>query len=156
MLIVLISVIVVLLLAAYAYKKSGMIRGSQEYYVKKFDLKTLKSVLVKAIAADAEFVPPEKTQEDFIDTDDYIEYQVELAKTKNEREATIARSKPHIDKIKVWCAKYYDSFMKFINSKTEKVSYLDGTTISPKKFYNTYMQDVSNEGKMLVLKVCKR
>jgi hypothetical protein len=156
MLALLISIVLILLLGMYGYKKSGMIKGSEEYYIKKFGLSEIKSVLVKAVAADAEFVPPEKTSEDFIDTDDYIEYQVELAKTKKVREETMTRSKPYIDKIKVWCSKYYDSFMDFINSKTEMVYYLDGSKVTPKKFYRTYMSDVSDEGKTLLLKVCKR
>ena len=151
----LIIFLVILSLLAYGYKRFGMIKDSEEYYVRKFDLKTLKDVLVKADADNAEFIGPEKTPEDFDDTDEYVKYKIELAKTKNEREAIKAKSKPHVDNIKVWCTKHYDSFMTFINSKTKKVSYLDGSKVSPKKFYNTYMQGVSSEGKILVLKVCK-
>ena len=151
----LIIFLVILSLLAYGYKRFGMIKDSEEYYVRKFDLKTLKDVLVKADADNAEFIGPEKTPEDFDDNDEYVKYKIELAKTKNEREAIKAKSKPHVDNIKVWCTKHYDSFMTFINSKTKKVSYLDGSKVSPKKFYNTYMQGVSNEGKILVLKVCK-
>ena len=151
----LIIFLVILSLLAYGYKRFGMIKDSEEYYVRKFDLKTLKDVLVKADADNAEFIGPEKTPEDFDDNDEYVKYKIELAKTKNEREAIKAKSKPHVDNIKVWCTKLYDSFMTFINSKTKKVSYLDGSKVSPKKFYNTYMQGVSSEGKILVLKVCK-
>ena len=151
----LIIFLVILSLLAYGYKRFGMIKDSEEYYVRKFDLKTLKDVLVKADADNAEFIGPEKTPEDFDDNDEYVKYKIELAKTKNEREAIKAKSKPHVDNIKVWCTKHYDSFMKFINSKTKKVSYLDGSKVSPRKFYNTYMQGVSSEGKILVLKVCK-
>jgi len=151
----LILFLVILSLLAYGYKKFGMIKDSEEYYVRKFDLKTLKDVLVKADADNAEFIGPEKTPEDFDDNDEYVKYKIELAKTKNERKAIKAKSKPHVDKIKIWCTKHYDSFMTFINSKTKKVSYLDGSKVSPKKFYNTYMQGVSSEGKILVLKVCK-
>jgi len=151
----LIIFLVILSLLAYGYKKFGMIKDSEEYYVRKFDLKTLKNVLVKAEAVDAEFIGPEKTHEDFDDSEEYAKYKIDLATTKNEREAIKAKSKPYVDKIKVWCTKYHDSFMKFINSKTEKVSYLDGSKISPRKFYNTYMQGVSSEGKILVLKVCR-
>tara|TARA_B100000085_G_scaffold157979_1_gene143479 strand:- start:218 stop:688 length:471 start_codon:yes stop_codon:yes gene_type:complete len=151
----LIIFLVILSLLAYGYKRFGMIKDSEEYYVRKFDLKTLKDVLVKADADNAEFIGPEKTPEDFDDNDEYVKYKIELAKTKNERKAIKAKSKPHVDKIKIWCTKHYDSFMTFINSKTKKVSYLDGSKVSPKKFYNTYMQGVSSEGKILVLKVCK-
>ena len=151
----LILFLVILSLLAYGYKRFGMIKDSEEYYVRKFDLKTLKDVLVKADADNAEFIGPEKTPEDFDDNDEYVKYKIELAKTKNERKAIKAKSKPHVDKIKIWCTKHYDSFMTFINSKTKKVSYLDGSKVSPKKFYNTYMQGVSSEGKILVLKVCK-
>ena len=151
----LIIFLVILSLLAYGYKRFGMIKDSEEYYVRKFDLKTLKDVLVKADADNAEFIGPEKTPEDFDEPDEYVKYKIELAKPKNEREAIKAKSKPHVDNIKVWCTKHYDSFMTFINSKTKKVSYLDGSKVSPKKFYNTYMQGVSSEGKILVLKVCK-
>ena len=69
-----------------------MIKDSEEYYVRKFDLKTLKDVLVKADADNAEFIGPEKTPEDFDDNDEYVKYKIELAKTKNEREAIKAKS----------------------------------------------------------------
>jgi hypothetical protein len=137
-------------------KRSGMIEGTEEFYVKKFELDELKKILVDAVAANTKVIPPEKTMGDFIETDDYIDYKIQLASNKKSRDATIARSQPHIDRIKLWCAKHYDALERFKKSKNIKITYLDGTERTPLQFYVRYMDNVSNEGKNLLLKVCKK
>lgn len=135
-------------------KRSGAIEGTEEFYVKKFELDELKKILTDAVAADTIITPPEKTAGDFIEIDDYIDYQMLRSKNKNAREATIARSQPHIDKIKRWCSKHYDALERFKKSEII-IQYLDGTQRKPIQFYARYMDNVSDEGKNLLFNVCK-
>jgi hypothetical protein len=137
-------------------KRSGAIEGTEEFYVKKFELDKLKKILVDAIAADTVVTPKEKTAGDFLDIDEYIEYKIQWAAGKKVREETVARSQPHIDKLKRWCAKHYDALERFKKSETLMILYLDGTQRKPIQFYARYMDDVSNEGKQLLKKVCKK
>jgi len=137
-------------------KRSGAIEGTEEFYVKKFELDELKKILVDAVAANTKIIPAEKTMGDFIEVDDYIDYKIQLSATKKSRDATIARSQPHIDRIKLWCAKHYDALERFKKSKTIKIAYLDGKQRTPLQFYVRYMDNISNEGKNLLLKVCKK
>lgn len=139
---------------AYEYKKSGAIEGTEEYYIKKYKLDDLKKILIDAIAADTEIVPTEKTFADFAyDTDAYVEYQMEWASTKDQREATQARSQPHIDAIKNWCAENKTGVKNFKTSNA-MITYLDGTQKTSQSFYNSYMRDVSDEAKILLFKIC--
>ena len=137
-------------------KRSGAIEGTEEYYAKKFELDKLKTILVDAIAADTVVLPKEKTAGDFLDIDEYIEYKIQWAAGKKVREETVARSQPHIDKLKRWCAKHYDALERFKKSETLMILYLDGTQRTPIQFYARYMDNVSNEGKQLLKKVCKK
>ena len=137
-------------------KRSGAIEGTEEFYVKKFELDELKKILTDAVAEDTVVTPPEKTAGDFIDIDDYIDYQILRSKNKKARDATIARSQPHIDKIKRWCSKHYDALERFKKSETLMILYLDGMQRTPIQFYARYMDNVSNEGKQLLKKVCKK
>jgi len=154
-----ISIVFSVVVAATGFlqaKKSGVIEGTEEFYVKKFELDELKKILVDAVAANTKIIPAEKTMGDFIEVDDYIDYKIQLSATKKSRDATIARSQPHIDRIKLWCAKHYDALERFKKSKTIKIGYLDGKQRTPLQFYVRYMDNVSNEGKNLLLKVCKK
>lgn len=151
------SSIIVGLAAAGVFeaKKSGAFEGTEEYYIKKYKLDELKKILVDAIAADTQIVPPEKTFVDFAyDTDAFVEYQMAQAATKDEREATIARSQPHIDAIKKWCAENSTGVKNFKESTTTMITYLDGSQVSAPTFYNTYMKDVSDDAKILMFKIC--
>ena len=78
-------------------KRSGAIEGTEEFYAKKFELDELKKILTDAVAADTVVTPPEKTAGDFIDIDDYIDYQILRSKNgKKAREATSRSfSTPH-------------------------------------------------------------
>jgi hypothetical protein len=100
--------------------------------------------------------PPEKTAGDFLDIDEYIEYKIQRSSGKKAREEIVARSQPHIDKLKRWCAKNYDALERFKKSETIVVQYLDGTQRNPLQFYTRYMDNVSDEGKQLLKKVCKK
>ena len=137
-------------------KRSGAIEGTEEFYVKKFELDKLKKILVDAIAADTVITPKEKTAGDFLDIDEYIEYKIQWAAGRKAREEIVARSQPHIDKLKRWCAKHYDALERFKKSETLMILYLDGTQRTPIQFYARYMDNVSNEGKQLLKKVCKK
>ena len=137
-------------------KRSGAIEGTEEFYVKKFELDKLKKILVDAVAADTVITPTEKTAGDFLDIDEYIEYKIQWSAGKKAREEIVARSQPHIDKLKRWCAKNYDALERFKKSETIVVQYLDGTQRNPLQFYARYMDNVSNEGKQLLKKVCKK
>ena len=137
-------------------KRSGAIEGTEEFYVKKFELDKLKKILVDAIAADTVVTPKEKTAGDFLDIDEYIEYKIQRSAGKKEREEIVARSQPHIDKLKRWCAKHYDALERFKKSETLMILYLDGMQRTPIQFYARYMDNVSNEGKQLLKKVCKK
>ena len=141
-------------LGIFTAKKSGAIEGTEEYYIQKYELDKLKKILVDAMVADTVIVPEEKTAGDFLEIDDFIEYKIQFAATEAQRNETIARSQPHIDRIKRWCAKHYDAVDAFKKSTTIKINYLDGTQISAKKFYDRYMNGVSNEAKALLLKIC--
>ena len=136
-------------------KKTGNVEGTEEFYIKKYELEKLKQILIDAVASDAQFVPPEKTAGDFIDIDDYIEYKIQLAAGKDVREEIISRSKPHIDKLKRWCAEHYDALANFRKS-ANKITYLDGTQLTAEQFYAKFMQNISDEGKLLLFKVCKK
>ncbi len=137
-------------------KRSGAIEGTEEFYAKKFDLGELKKILIDAVAADTVVTPPEKTAGDFLDIDEYIEYKIQRSSGKKAREEIVARSQPHIDKLKRWCAKNYDALERFKKSETIVVQYLDGTQRNPLQFYARYMDNVSDEGKQLLKKVCKK
>ena len=63
-------------------KRSGAIEGTEEFYVKKFELDKLKKILVDAVAADTVITPTEKTAGDFLDIDEYIEYKIQWAAGK--------------------------------------------------------------------------
>jgi len=141
-------------LGGLSAKKSGNIEGTEEFYIKKYELDKLKKILVDAMVADTTIVPEEKTVGDFLDIDDFIEYKIQFTATETQRNETIARSQPHIDRIKRWCAKHYDAVDTFKKSTTIKINYLDGTQISAKKFYDRYMNGVSDEAKALLLKIC--
>jgi len=136
-------------------KKSGNIEGTEEFYIKKYDLEKLKKILIDAVAADAQIVPPEKTSSDFIDIDDYIEYKIQFAAGKDARDEIINRSQPHINKLKNWCAEHYDALNTFRKS-TKKITYLNGTQLTAEQFYAKFMQSISDEGKLLLFKVCKK
>lgn len=135
-------------------KKSGIIEGTEEYYIKKYELDKLKTILNDAVAADTQIVPPEKTAGDFIDIDDYIEYKIQFSAEKSKRNEIIERSQPHIDKLKRWCAEHYDAVEKFKKSNT-KITYLTGTQITAGQFYGKFMEGVSDEGKLLLFKICR-
>ena len=137
-------------------KRSGAIEGTEEFYAKKFDLDELKKILIDAVAADTVVTPPEKTAGDFLDIDEYIEYKIHWSTGKKVRDEIVARSQPHIDKIKRWCAKNYDALERFKKSETVIIQYLDGAQREPIQFYARYMDNVSNEGKQLLKKVCKK
>ncbi len=137
-------------------KRSGAIEGTEEFYVKKFELDKLKKILVDAIAADTVVTPKEKTAGDFLDIEEYIEYKIQWAAGRKAREEIVARSQPHIDKLKRWCAKHYDALERFKKSETLMILYLDGMQRTPIQFYARYMDNVSNEGKQLLKKVCKK
>ena len=137
-------------------KRSGAIEGTEEFYVKKFELDELKKILVDAVAADTVITPTEKTAGDFLDIDEYIEYKIRWSAGKKAREEIVARSQPHIDKLKRWCAKHYDALERFKKSETLMILYLDGMQRTPIQFYSRYMDNVSNEGKQLLKKVCKK
>lgn len=139
---------------AYNAKGRGDIEGTEEFYVQKYELNKLKGILVDAVAAGAEIVPPLMTRSDFSTTDAYVEYLEESALMEKDREERIARSQPHIDRIKGWCAKYKDAVENFRKSTTIKITYLNGTQVTPEQFYARYMEDVSNAGKYLLFKVC--
>ena len=47
-------------------KESGNIEGTEEFYIKKYELEKLKQILIDAVAVDAQYIPPEKTAGDFI------------------------------------------------------------------------------------------
>jgi len=136
-------------------KKSGIVEGTEEYYIKKYELDKLKKILNDAVAADTEIVPPEKTAGDFIDIDDYIEYKIQFSAEKKQRNEIIERSQPHIDKLKRWCAEHYDAVEKFKNSNT-KITYLSGTQITAGQFYGKFMEGVSDKGKLLLFKICRK
>lgn len=136
-------------------KKTGEIEGTEEYYIKKYELQKLKDILNDAVAADTQIVPPEKTAGDFIDIDDYIEYKIQFSAGKKERNEIIERSQPHIDKLKRWCAEHYDAVEKFRKSNTV-ITYLSGTQVSAGQFYGKFMEGVSEEGKLLLFKICRK
>jgi len=136
-------------------KKSGEIEGTEEYYMKKYELQKLKDILNDAVAADTQIVPPEKTAGDFVDIDEYIEYKIQMSAEKKQRDEIIERSQPHIDKLKRWCAEHYDAVDKFRKSKT-KITYLSGTQVSAGQFYGKFMEGVSDEGKLLLFKICRK
>ena len=73
-------------LGGLSAKKSGNIEGTEEFYIKKYELEKLKQILIDAVAADTQIVPPEKTAGDFIEIDDYIEYKIQFAAGKDTRE----------------------------------------------------------------------
>ena len=137
-------------------KRSGAIEGTEEFYVKKFELDKLKKILNDAVAADTVITPKQKTARDFLDTEEYIQYKIEWSTSKKAREEAIARSQPHIDKLKQWCAKHYDALERFKKSETLMILYLDGTQRKPIQFYARYMDNVSDEGKQLLKKVCEK
>lgn len=136
-------------------KESGNIEGTEEFYIKKYELEKLKQILIDAVAVDAQYIPPEKTAGDFIDIDDYIEYKIQFAAGKDAREEIITRSQPHINKLKRWCAEHYDALGNFRKS-ANKITYLDGTQLTAEQFYAKFMQNISDEGKLLLFKVCKK
>jgi hypothetical protein len=142
-------------LGGLSAKKSGNIEGTEEFYIKKYELEKLKQILIDAVAADTQIVPPEKTAGDFIEIDDYIEYKIQFAAGKDTREEIINRSQPHIDKLKRWCAEHYDALNTFRKS-TNKITYLDGTQVTAEKFYATFISNISDEGKLLLFKICKK
>lgn len=142
-------------LGGLSAKKSGNIEGTEEFYIKKYELEKLKQILIDAVAADTQIVPPEKTAGDFIEIDDYIEYKIQFAAGKDTREEIINRSQPHIDKLKRWCAEHYDALNTFRKS-TNKITYLDGTQVTAENFYATFMSNISDEGKLLLFKICKK
>jgi hypothetical protein len=142
-------------LGGLSAKKSGNIEGTEEFYIKKYELEKLKQILIDAVAADTQIVPPEKTAGDFIEIDDYIEYKIQFAAGKDTREEIINRSQPHIDKLKRWCAEHYDALNTFRKS-TNKITHLDGTQVTAEKFYATFMSNISDEGKLLLFKICKK
>ena len=111
-------------------KRSGAIEGTEEFYVKKFELDKLKKILVDAVAADTVITPTEKTAGDFLDIDEYIEYKIQWSAGKKAREEIVARSQPHIDKLKRWCAKHYDALERFKKTETLMILYLDGMQLS--------------------------
>lgn len=139
---------------AYSAKDKGKIEGTEEFYVQKYELDKLKGILVDAVAAGTEIVPPLLTRVDFSTTDAYVEYLEETALDKKNREEKIARSQPHIDRIKGWCAKYKDAVENFRKSTTIRITYLTGTQVTAEQFYTRYMEDVSDAGKLLLFKVC--
>lgn len=136
-------------------KKTGEIEGTEEYYIKKYELQKLKDILNDAVAADTQIVPPEKTAGDFIDIDDYIEYKIQFSADKKSRNEIIERSQPHIDKLKRWCAEHYDAVEKFRKSNAV-ITYLSGTQVSAGQFYGKFMEGVSEEGKLLLFKICRK
>ena len=137
-------------------KKSGVIEGTEEYYVKKYELDELKKILIDAVADDTKIVPRDKTLADFsMDVDMFVEYQMQQSMGKKTRDLIIERSKPHIENIKRWCAKHKDGLDAFRKSTALKITYLDGTQKSPEGFYRLYMDDVSVAGKTLLSDVCK-
>ena len=142
-------------LGGLSAKKSGSIEGTEEFYIKKYELEKLKQILIDAVAADTQIVPPEKTAGDFIDIDDYIEYKIQFAAGKDAREEIVNRSQPHIDKLKRWCAEHYDALGNFRKS-ANKITYLDGTQLTAEQFYAKFMQNISDEGKLLLFKICKK
>ena len=142
-------------LGGLSAKKSGSIEGTEEFYIKKYELEKLKQILIDAVAADTQIVPPEKTAGDFIEIDDYIEYKIQFAAGKDAREEIINRSQPHIDKLKRWCAEHYDTLNTFRKS-TDKITYLDGTQLTAEQFYAKFIQNISDEGKSLLFKICKK
>jgi hypothetical protein len=142
-------------LGGLSAKKSGNIEGTEEFYIKKYELEKLKQILIDAVAADTQIVPPEKTAGDFIEIDDYIEYKIQFAAGKDAREEIINRSQPHIDKLKRWCAEHYDALNTFRKS-TNMITYLDGTQLTAEQFYARFMLNISDEGKLLLFKICKK
>lgn len=142
--------------AALHAKKTGMIIGTEEYYIKKYELDKLKQILIDAVAADTTISLPEKTLSDFAgDVDTFIEYKIELAEKKKQREETELRSKPHIENIKVWCATNKDNVENFKNSSTIKITYLNGSRVSAATFYNRFMSTISDDGKKLLEELCE-
>lgn len=142
-------------LSGLSAKKSGNIEGTEEFYIKKYELEKLKQILIDAVASDTQIVPPEKTAGDFIEIDDYIEYKIQFSAGKDAREEIINRSQPHIDKLKRWCAEHYDALNTFRKSKN-MITYLDGTQLTAEQFYARFMLNISDEGKLLLFKICKK
>jgi hypothetical protein len=141
--------------AAIQAKKSGMISGTEEFYVKMYELDKLKTILIDAVAADTTIFPPEKTLSDFAgDVDRFVEYKIELAEKKKQRDEIALRSKPHIENIKMWCATHYDNVEKFKKSDTIKIMYLNGSQVSPSIFYKRFMSTISDDGKELLKEIC--
>lgn len=135
-------------------KQTGKIEGTEEFYVQKYELDKIKGILIDAIAAGTEIVPPLKTAADFREIEDYMDYMKVVAVEQKARDEKIARSQPHIDRIKGWCAKHKDAVEEFKKSETIRITYLTGKTLTAGQFYDAYMQDVSNAGKVLLFKVC--
>lgn len=136
-------------------KQSGSIEGTEEYYIKKYELDALKKILTDAIVADTIIYPPAKTLYDFADTDDFIDYQIQMSAENKKREEDEARSAPHINNIREWCAKHCDALETFLKSKTIRITRLDGSQMTPSEFYRIYMEDVSDDGKLLLVKISK-
>jgi|SRR6056300_766973 hypothetical protein len=138
-------------------KKSGMISGTEEFYIKMYELDKLRTILIDAVAADAQIFPPEKTLSDFAgDVDQFVEYKIELAEKKKQRDEIALRSKPHIENIKMWCAKNHDNVEKFKKSDTIKIIYLNGSQVSAATFYKIFMSSISDDGKKLLKDICEK
>ena len=78
-----------------------------------------------------------------------------MSAEKKQRDEIIERSQPHIDKLKRWCAEHYDAVDTFRKSNT-KITYLSGTQVSAGQFYGKFMEGVSDEGKLLLFKICRK
>jgi hypothetical protein len=145
------------IVAAIQAKKSGMISGTEEFYIKKYELDKLKTILINAVAADTTIFPPEKTLSDFAgDVDKFVEYKIELSEKKKQRDEIALRSKPHIENIKIWCAKNHDNVEKFKKSDTIKITYLNGSQVPAATFYKIFMSSISDDGKKLLKEICEK
>jgi hypothetical protein len=136
-------------------KQSGSIEGTEEYYIKKYELDVLKKILVDAIVANTVIYPPPKTLYHFADTDEFIDYQIQMSAENKKREEDEERSAPHINNIREWCAKHCDALESFLKSGSIRITRLDGSQLTSLEFYNMYMEDVSEDGKRLLIKISK-
>lgn len=142
---------------AYKFLKTGGIEGTEDFYVKKYELDVLKKSLIEALTNGVIIEERRITHDETnLPLADFIKYEVANSAKFKAQDDRILAKQPYIKPILKWCVKHstnYNAFRR--DTETKAILRVSGTKITPAELHATYFSEVSSEAMKLWKDMCK-
>lgn len=142
---------------AYKFVKTGGVEGTEEFYIKKYELDVLKKSLIEALANGVIIEEYRlKFEDQHLPIADFIKYKVANSGKFKAQDDRILAKQPYIKPILKWCVKHntnYNAFRR--DTETQAILRMNGTKMTPAQLHATYFNDLSLEAMKLWRDMCR-